>query len=103
MVSLADDELGVRNIKPRGEFRIIRPLHAVIWPQDLFAVGQRYGLVRLFPFVARGKGRMALCMPILSEDNIWELLTQLVDDRNDFVAAILRGGFRRVENNSGGR
>src|SRR5271169_938385 len=68
--SLADDELGVGNVERWMKCRPLAPLHAMIGPKRLHAVGHSNALERLVPGVGRGEGAMIVGMPVLGQHDV---------------------------------
>ena len=69
------------------ELRAVRTLHAVIGPQGLFAVAHLYLIEGAFSLMRAGEGMMSRRMPVLGEDDVFEMRRDLVDYRDDLVTA----------------
>ena len=83
---LADDEGGIRHRQLVVELGAGRALHAVVRPQHLRAVGELHQIVRRGAGMDRGKGLVAVRMPVLRQHHVGEGARQAVDQRHDLVA-----------------
>src|SRR5262245_24374280 len=87
-VTLADDQLGVRNLEVLVQGRAVRALDAVIGPQHLSPVREAGCLERLLPRVTRRERDVAGRMPVLGEDHVREAGGEPIDDRDDLIAVL---------------
>src|SRR5207244_1322003 len=95
--ALSQNELGMRRFETGVERRALRPLHAVVRPQDLLAIGGLDNLEGLFAGMRTGKGGVAARMPVLGQDHMGKFARQPVDRRNDLVAVLDGEGPARAE------
>ena len=87
MITLTQNELGMRDPKIIAQLRSRRALHAVVRPQDLRAVAKLNGFIGISVGMAGGKGKVPARMPVLGENHMREPLCQSIDERHDLVAA----------------
>src|SRR5262249_7035533 len=85
--TLAQNELGVRNLQVVVELRTSGVLNAMIRPQDLLSVVDRDGLERTFVAMRRRERVVAGRMPILRQHYVPETRGDAIDDRHDLIAA----------------
>jgi hypothetical protein len=85
VVTLAQNQLGMRDVEIPAKVCTLGALDTVVGPQYLLAIVER-DLVEGFLARVRGRERtMSRRMPILGEHDIGKALGQVVDDRHDFV------------------
>ncbi len=97
VVALAHDQLRMRNGDVLGNVRAGCPLHAMVRPQHLVAVGQLDHLERRLAGM-RGRERdMARRVPILREHHVGKFLGDRIDDGHDLLAVLDRQAAARQE------
>ena len=87
MISLAQDQLGVRDIERAVKCRAACALDAMIGPKDLRPIIDLDCLEGTPAFVGRGEGMMAGRMPILRQDHVLERAGNAIDEGNGFIGS----------------
>ena len=86
MKTFANDELGVGQVQVFVQRCIMRALHAMVWPEHLWAIGHVHHVVRRFTCVARRKRGMPRWVPVLRNHHIGKQLTHAVNHWHHLVA-----------------
>lgn len=63
------------------------PLDAMVRPENLIAVRKLDSIERFFVFMARGERMVPGRVPVLGQHDVFEVIDETIDHRDDFVAS----------------
>jgi hypothetical protein len=97
MISFAHDERGMRNGNIFGNVSRACPLHTMVRPEDLIAIGQLNCFERLRPGMCRSKRDVVGRVLVLSQHNVPKGSGDPIYDRDHLLAILYREASARKE------